>query len=132
MSFSQYLDKKLMDQLFKGTAYTWPTIYVALSTANPLADNSGMAEPTGNNYARVATATGDWNACVLGTGQTSNANAITFPQASGSWGTITYFALFDASSGGNQLGAGALTASKAIGANDTLSFAAGALTITLT
>jgi len=132
MSFSEYLDKKIMDLLFVGGTYTWPTVYVAVSTANPLADNSGMAEPSGNSYARVSTTTSTWNACTLATGQTTSAQAITFPQASGSWGTLTYFALFDASSSGNQLGAGALTASKSIGTNDTLSFASGNASATLT
>jgi hypothetical protein len=131
MTFSQYWDKKLMDQLFKGVTGLNPTVYVAVSTANPLSDNSGDAEPSGSSYARVSTATSDWNSCVLSTGQTTNANAITFPQASGSWGTLTYFALFDASTSGNQLGAGALTASKTIGTNDTLSFASTNATITL-
>jgi hypothetical protein len=130
MTFSNYLDKKWMDTVFKNTSYTMPTVYVAVSTANPLGDNSGIAEPSGNSYARVTTATSDWNACVLSTGVVTNANAITFPQASGSWGTLTYVALFDASTSGNQLGAGAFTSSKAITTNDTLSFASGALTCT--
>jgi len=61
----------------------------------------------------------------------SNANAITFPQASGSWGTVSHFALFDAAAAGNILAHGSLDESKVVGNGDTLSFAAGDLDITL-
>ncbi|MDE2098980.1 MAG: hypothetical protein KGL39_17130 [Patescibacteria group bacterium] len=132
MSYSQYLDKKLQDYTFEGGAFTAPSMYLAVSTANPLADNSGNAEPSGNSYARVSISTGNWTATVLGTGNLVSSATFTFPQASGSWGTLTYFAIFDASSTGNQLCAGALSASKTIGANDTLSFASTNVTLTLT
>jgi len=56
---------------------------------------------------------------------------ITFPTASGSWGTITHFALFDALTTGNMLMSGALTASQAITTNQIARFAIGALDITL-
>lgn len=128
-SFSNYLENKILDHVFKTAAYTQPTnIYVALSTANPGEDGSTIAEPSGNNYAR--TACNSWDAA--SGGATANTNAVTFPQASGSWGTITHFALFDASSGGNMLGYGALAASKAVGSGDTPKFAAGDLDVTLT
>jgi hypothetical protein len=128
-SFADYLEVELLDHLFGKGSYTPPTIYVGLSTADPTDDATGLAEPSGNNYARVQTAAADWNAA--SGGATANANAITFNQASGSWGTITHFALFDAASGGNMLAHGALTASKSVGAGDTPSFAAGDLDVTL-
>lgn len=56
---------------------------------------------------------------------------ITFPQASGSWGTITHFGIFDAATSGNLLMHGALSASKTVGANDTFLFAAGDLNLRL-
>lgn len=128
-SFSDYLENKLLDHIVGKTAFTMPTVYVGVSTADPLDDDSGLAEPSGNNYARVATAGGDWNAA--SGGATSNANAITFPQASGSWGTVSHFALFDAAAAGNILAHGSLDESKVVGNGDTLSFAAGDLDITL-
>ena len=88
-----------------------------------------MAEPSGNNYSRVSASGSSWSSA--STGQTSNSQAITFPQASGSWGTITHFALFDADSSGNLLLSGALTTAKDIGAGDTPSFGAGDLVVTL-
>jgi len=129
MSFSNYLENKLLDHLFNKAAYTAPTIYVGLSTADPLEDGSGLAEPTGGGYARVATAAVDWNAAL--NGLIDNANDIIFPQATASWGTITHFALFDAATAGNMLASGALSAAKTINANDTAKFVAGDLDVTL-
>jgi hypothetical protein len=60
-----------------------------------------------------------------------NANEITFPQASGNWGTLTHFALFDTASGGNMLAHGALSISKTISSEDTAKFAAGDLDVSL-
>lgn len=129
MSFSNYLELEVLDHIFGKGSYTPPTIYVGLSTADPGDDASGLAEPSGGSYARVATSGSDWNAA--SSGAIDNANAVEFPQATASWGTITYVALFDASSGGNMLISGALTASKAIDSDDQATFAAGALEFTL-
>ena len=128
MSFSNYLENEILDHIFKVGAFTQPTnIYVALSTADPTDDGSGLAEPSGNSYAR--TQMNSWDAA--SGGATANTSAITFPTASGSWGTITHFALFDASTDGNMLAHGALGTSKAIGDGDTAEFAAGAIDVTL-
>ena len=138
-SFSDHWESKILDHVFGkalynatlGTGGTYPdvTIYVGLSTADPSDDGSGLAEPIGNAYARVQTADADWNTATGGA--LDNANAITFPEATGSWGTITHFALFDAATGGNMLAHGALIASKAIGSGDTAKFAAGDLDVSL-
>ena len=122
-SFANYLELKLFDHLVGKTAYTMPTAYVGLSTADPLDDASGLAEPSGSGYARVATVGADWNAAVGG--GNSNAQDITFPQASGDWGTLTHFAVFDAASGGNMLFHGSLTSSKHIESGETAKFAGG-------
>lgn len=62
----------------------------------------------------------------------ANANALTTAAASGS-GTITHFAVFDASTSGTQrTDWTALSASKAVTTNDQLTWAIGALAITLT
>ena len=131
-SFGDYWEKKVLDHIFNKAAYTAPTIYVALSTADPTDTGSGLAEPSGNGYARKATAASDWNAAT-GTNPTvtDNANALTFNEASGSWGTITHFALMDAATAGNLLAYGALTTPKAISAGDTPQFAVGDLDVQL-
>jgi hypothetical protein len=129
MTFADYLENKVLDHILGKTAYTMPTVYVGLSTADPLDDASGLAEPSGGGYARVATTGATWNAATAGSA--SNAVAITFPQATGSWGTVTHFALFDAASAGNMLASGALTTSKAVGSGDTVKFDVGQLSATL-
>ncbi|MFQ5479781.1 MAG: hypothetical protein ACE5DW_00700 [Thermodesulfobacteriota bacterium] len=106
-----------------------PTAYVGLSTADPLDTGAGLAEPTGGAYARVTTSAIDWNAAAAGS--ISNANALTFPQATASWGTVTHFAVFDALTAGNLLASGALTVSKAVGNGDTVKFDVGQLSATL-
>ena len=128
-SFNDYTENKVLDHITGKTSFTMPTAYVGLSTADPLDDASGLAEPSGGSYARVATAGATWDAAAAGA--TANAQAITFPQATASWGTVTHFALFDAASGGNMLAHGTLTASKAIGNGYTAAFAIGDLDLTL-
>ncbi len=130
-AFTDYLENKMLGHLF-GTAYTAPTtVYMALSTTTPTDAGGNVTEPSGNSYARVAIGNNstNWNAASGGT--VTNKTAITFPEATGSWGTVTHFVLYDAATAGNALIWGALTASKAIGTGDTASFAAGALSISL-
>lgn len=124
MSKSDYLENKINDHIVGKTSYTMPTAYVALFTAAP-SDSGGGTEVSGGSYARKSTAGADWNAS--SGGSISNANAITFVTATGSWGTVTHFGVFDASSAGNLLFWAALTTSKTISNGDTASFAAGAL-----
>ena len=128
-SFGNFWENEILDHVFGKGSYTPPTIYVGLSTADPTDDGSGIAEPSGNGYARVQTAAGDWAAA--SGGAISNANDIVFPEATGSWGTIAYFFLSDASTGGNMLAHGSLGTSKAIGSGDTPKFAAGDLDVSL-
>lgn len=128
-SFSDYWEDKILDHVFGKVNYTPPTIYVALSTSDPLDDASELTEPTGNAYARVETSSSDWNAAT--DGSLDNANDIIFPKATGSWGTITHFALFDAATDGNMLAHGALSPPKAVDSSFTPIFDAGDLNISL-
>jgi len=127
--FSDYWENKILDHIFGKGSYTPPTIYVGLSTADPTDDGSGLAEPSGNEYARVQTSASDWNAA--SNGSMDNVSDITFAQATGNWGTITHFALFDAATAGNMLSHGSLSQSKAIGESDAARFEAGDLDISL-
>jgi len=128
-SFSDHWENEILDHLFGKGSYTPPTVYVGLSTADPGDDGTGLSEPAGNGYARVATAAADWNAA--SGGMLDNANAIAFAEATGGWGTVTHFALFDASSGGNLLAHGSLSQAKTITMGDTAQFAAGDLDVSL-
>lgn len=140
---SDYLENKLIDHVFRNRSYSVPTtIYVALFTAAP-SDSGGGTEVTGGNYARVQVGPSDsaWQStqgtttavASSGTGgNTSNGSTITFPVPSASWGTVTHFGIFDASTSGNLLFHGALTASKNVNNGDPApTFAATALSITL-
>lgn len=128
---SQYAQQKLLDHMLKTASFTQPTnIYVALFTAAP-SDTGGGTEVSGVNYARVVC--NAWDAATAASPSVAqNTGAINFATpGAGGWGTVTHFALFDQSSGGNLLGWAALGTSKTINAGDTVSFAAGALDVTM-
>jgi len=126
-SISDALEIKLLDHVLKNDAFAVPAnIYIALSTADPLDTGAGVAEPSPpNGYARVACNV--WDAAA--SRAIANTGAIEFAEATGDWGTITHFAIFDALTGGNFLAHGDLAVSKTIGDGDNASFAAGDIDI---
>lgn len=133
MSFSNYLENALLNSLFGktsdlGALASAPTIYVALFTAAPN-DAGGGTEANYTSYARVETDAADWDAAASGT--VDNANAITFPAATGGSNTVTHFGLYDAATSGNLLAYGALDSSLAVSTGITPEFAAGALDVSL-
>jgi hypothetical protein len=128
-SFSDYWASEILDHIFGKGNYTPTTIYVGLSTADPGDDGAGLSEPVGNGYTRAATSASDWTSA--SDGSLDNAGPIQFGAATGVWGIVTHFALFDAASGGNLLAYGALMHPKAVGGSDTARFAAGDITISL-
>lgn len=128
---SDYLEQNLLNLCFRTLASFKPAaVYVALYTT-ATTDAGGGTEVTGGSYARVQVTQLDanWNAPGVG-GLIDNVSAITFPTATASWGTITHVGIRDASTAGNLLVHGALTASKTVGSGDTVEFAAGDLDIT--
>lgn len=125
-SLSDDLELELLDHVLKTGAYSVPTnIYVALSTADPLDDESGIAEPSGGSYARVVM--NAWDAAA--SRATENTNKISFPQATGNWGTITHWAIYDAITGGNFLAHGDFAASKTCPAGTNLYVDVGAIDV---
>lgn len=125
--FSNYLENALIDAVLRNTSYTSPTtVYVALYTTDPTDADTGT-EVSGNAYARQSVTFSSPS-----NGSTSNSLAVEFPQATGSWGTVSYIGLRDALSGGNLLFHTALDASKTISTGDVFRIAAGSLTVTLT
>ncbi len=124
MSFSNYLETKVLGHVFGGTAYTQPTKYIALYSSAP-GEAGGGTEISGTNYVRQTaafTVTGD---------TASNTAAIEFPTAGSSWGTITHIGVMDASTSRNLLAYGTLTASKTIASGDVFRIPLGDLDITL-
>lgn len=129
-SKSNFLELELLDHVLGNAPYTAPaTVYVALYTATP-SDAGGGTEVSGNAYARVPVTNNATNWPAASAGSKSNGTAITFPQATPSgWGVVTQFGIFDASTSGNLLYWGDLTASKTVDPLDTVSFAIGALVV---
>ena len=124
-AMSDYLENEILDHILSVGSYTMPSaVYVGLSTGSFGDDNSGT-ELTGNNYSRVAAT---FSAAASGT--TSNSAAIEFAAATGSWGTVSHFGIFDAASSGNLLIHGAFTTGKAIVSGDVLKISTGDLDIT--
>lgn len=134
-SFTDYLEEKVMKHIFGVLAFTAPAnVHIGICTGGVSEAGVITGEPSGNNYARVAVTNNGtgWDfSQVAGVTKVQNHAAISFPQASGSWGAITDVFLADAASGGNILAFATLDVSKAIGSGDTLQFDAGDLAFTL-
>lgn len=123
---SNYLELKILEHTLGITAYTAPsTVYLALFTTDPTDAGTGT-EVSGGGYARQAIS---WNAPA--SGAADNSADVTFPQATADYGTVSHIGIYDASSAGNLLYHGALSASKSITENDTFIVEAGDLSISL-
>jgi len=126
-AISNYLENALINATLRNTTYTSPSVvYAGLFTSDPTDAGSGT-EVSGGSYARKAI-----TFAAPSNGVTTNsAAACEFDQATGSWGTITHFGIFDALSGGNLLYHGALTTSKTIASGDVFKFPTSSVTVTL-
>jgi hypothetical protein len=123
-AMSDYLENEILDHILATASYTAPaTVYVGLSTGSFGDDNSGT-ELTGSGYARVAASFG-----AAASGTASNDAAIEFSAATGDWGTVSHFGIFDASTTGNLLIHGSFTASKVIATGDILRIQTGDLDV---
>jgi len=140
MSFTNRTAQALLNSLFGkssnfGALASAPTIYVGLSSTAPTESGGNVTEPSTGSYARVATAASDWNAATNADPSViDNAEPIEFPTATADWLTgadLTHFVLFDASTSGNVLASGELDTPKPVLDGDTISFAAGALDVSL-
>lgn len=142
---SDYLENAVLALLFNNSnianlgdatgvrgSTTAGSIWVALYTAAP-SDTGGGTEANYTGYARVAVARSGAGWTVSGTSPTQvvNASAVTFGACTAGSNTITHFGLFDASTSGNLLVYGALSASLSVSAGITPQFASGQLNIQL-
>lgn len=109
-----------------GQAYSPPPIYIGLFLSVVTEDGTGT-EVAGNAYQRqrvLFTVPAD------GQSPASNSSVVTFPRPTGVWGTLTYFGLFDAASGGNMLYAAPLSAPILMDATSSpLNFDVGSITV---
>jgi len=119
--FTNYASKAALDLLLPTTG---GTSYIGWSV-------NGTSEFA--SLARTAIGATGWAAATLADPSVkANAAALTSAAASGS-GTVSHFAIFDASTAGNQITDWtALSASKAVVSGDQLTAAIGAIAVTLT
>jgi hypothetical protein len=130
MSKSNSLKNAILDHILAGPDYTRPaTVHVSLHSADPTDAGSG-AELSGGSYARVAVTNNATNWPAAASGAKANGVAVAFPTATADWTAATHFAIWDASSAGNMLYHGALTASKTVQNGDTLTIPIGDIDIT--
>jgi hypothetical protein len=115
---SDYAEQQVVNHFLRNQAFTPPTtVYLALFS-DATTDAGGGTEATGGSYARQAITFG-----APSSGAASNTNALTFTNMPA--GTWTHCAIIDASSGGNFLFHGPLTASKTTTAGQNVEVAVG-------
>ena len=134
-NLGQQSQKDLLDIALRTTDSTnWATpgsIWVGLCTATPT-DTATNETTSGNGYVRkqITFAPASLAAPAVSTGPTV---VCTFTSASGSWGTISGYALFAASTGSSgtsrYIAYGTVSPTVAITTNDVVEFAAGAMSL---
>ena len=134
---SDYLEGEILKHIFRTGSFTKPTVLaICLCTSAPTDASTGATIPEvtdAGSYARqtLNPLDANWTAPGVG-GLTDNASAITFPTATGAWGTISHVAICDSAThgAGNMLYWGALAASKVVASGDVFKFNIGDLDIT--
>ena len=127
-ALSDHAENLILNFLMTSGTATRPTAwYVALYTVAP-SDAGGGTEVSGNGYIRQTVA---WDTATGTGGTTDNTGAVSFTATGGNFGEIVAIGIHDASSGGNLLWHGALSANKTVNDGDTLEFAAGAIDLTI-
>ena len=127
-SFTDHAEDLVLKWLLTTGTATRPTQwFVGLFTAAP-GETGGGTEVNGNGYARQAV-----TFTVSGTSPTVAANSgeIEFDTATGSWGTITHVAVFDAATNGNMITYAELDGAMTIREGDVFRIPTGDLDITL-
>jgi len=123
---SNYLEDALINGTLRATTFTAPAaVYVSLHTADPTDAGTGT-EVSGGSYIRQAA-----TFAAPSNGSSATDADVTFPQATGNWGTIGWIGIWDADTSGNMLYHTALDTSKAIDTGDIFKIATGSLTVTL-
>lgn len=107
---TNYMKNKIQDYMFSGTAFTPPTTYyLALSKTEPQADGTGVTEPTGGGYSRIAIDRNSSSFTTSADGTVKNKISLLSSESTANWGSIPYYAFYDARTGGNLLYGGSFT-----------------------
>lgn len=105
-----------------------PKYYIGLSTTAPNLDGTGVSEPSASaGYARIALT----SLSAPNNGSVSNTAAVSFPETTAPWGTVSHYVIYDAKTGGNLLIYNALSEAKVMQTSDVLTFKAGDLVLTV-
>lgn len=116
---------RLLDASLGAASYTAPTTPMKLALATVTGTNTTAGtEVVGGSYARQTI-----TFSASSSGSTSNSNVITFTALPAA--TVTGVDIYDSNGSPRRAWAGALSASKAVGSGDSLSFAATSVTISL-
>lgn len=136
--FSDYTEENIIQTTLRGQAFPVPSdVYIALFTSDPTDAGSGseVNSASWTTYARQDASGGaaiDTGWTAPSNGVSSNAKVITFPaNNSGGSITVTHIGVFDALTSGNLLYHAPLVSSKTLLDGDVLSFAIGAITVTV-
>lgn len=125
MSMSNYLEAALLNEVLRNVNYVpAATIYLSLHTADP--GETGTSEVAGGSYARTAVT---FAAAVSPDGTCTTNADVTFPAATGTWGTLTNFGIWDAAAAGNPLLFGAFDTAKLVQSGDVFKVLSGNLTV---
>ena len=127
-----YFNNLIMNHTFgrNGTPNTLPSdYYLGLSSTTPTIAGDNVTEPSSEaGYARVGISAYLGNASE---GEISNTVAISFPESTAVWGTITHFTLFDAADNGNLLAFSEISPNRNVDSETTLTIKSGQFTLTL-
>lgn len=132
-NMGNYLERKLLDHLFRGQIFTAPSaIYIALlndTVDDSVESGADLPEVSGPGYSRkqIASNAGSWTA-PDNDGVVKNVTEIKWEDVT--WeDTVVAVAFCDSSSGGNVLFWGDLVREKVVAVDDTISFAPESITV---
>lgn len=101
--------------------------YIGLSSTAPSTDGLNVTEPASGGYQRVQlTGLSEPTAGVV-----TNPTSISFPESTQSWGTVSYFVIFDAATEGNLLMYGELEEARTVEAATIMTLRATSLTLSV-
>lgn len=133
-NLSDFGERAFVNYVLRSQPRPASTYYLGLSTTPfseaDVAVTAFSREPSGNGYARTVIPFG--SAAVKNNRSISNASPITFPTATGPWGTISHWGIFDGlGSSANLVAQGTLTGSVPVDNGVTFFIAAGDLEISI-
>ena len=127
--FSPYLCKRLMDHWTGKAVYAPPGLYAGLSLTDP---SIAITEPAGGGYSRVSVPAASLGSASLAVPSAIlNSASVTFPVPSAGWGSVGYWFVCDAATGGNLLFSSPLDEPVEIPSGASVAFAPGEFAMTL-